>query len=191
MARIGLPATVSVRPMPTPVHSGGSCSCPSNIISSPTVIRYNQQRSPGNNGLASKFCRCCSCIHVDFMKRTPGFLKLAEAVSISSNIVYRVLLRFILFVLCRLFIDFWYYLSIPTTGIRIKLCCKVGRKLYRIPHFRLHLPNHYCLASGLLHCVQEHLSSDQIFHICKRFNWKYFQNALCIEIIINMGKCIF
>ncbi|OXA61292.1 protein singles bar isoform X2 [Folsomia candida] len=82
MARIGVaPTAVPVRPLPTIVRNGrgGSCSCPSNIISSPRAIRYNH-RSVGAS--SKKLCQCCicGCVHVDFMKRMPGILKLIEAV---------------------------------------------------------------------------------------------------------------
>lgn len=89
MARVGVaPITASVRPMPTIVNVE---RCPSNIISSPAVIHYTSRR----NSLGC-WRSCCysstattsysSCIHVDFMRRAPGLLKLTEAVKRIKSI---------------------------------------------------------------------------------------------------------
>jgi len=86
MARIGVSPITTVpvvRPLPTVIRNNhGSCSCPSNIISSPRAVRYYTQQSSGRR--RSCCCSCsscfCGCIHVEFMFRTPGILKLIEAV---------------------------------------------------------------------------------------------------------------
>ncbi|CAG7719821.1 unnamed protein product [Allacma fusca] len=81
MARIGIPPAVSIRPIPTNANVVQMMPCPSNIISSPASIRYNNRGTLRGNrgGISCGKWQCCPCLHVDFIRRTPGILKIFEA----------------------------------------------------------------------------------------------------------------
>ncbi|XP_015513269.2 protein singles bar [Neodiprion pinetum] len=51
------------------------------------TIRMASTGTHGAGGVACCFCRCCTCIHIEFLKTLPGMVKVAEAV-ISSLIQY-------------------------------------------------------------------------------------------------------
>lgn len=44
------------------------------------VIRMSSTGTHAAGGVECCFCRCCTCIHVEFLKTMPGILKLCEAV---------------------------------------------------------------------------------------------------------------
>lgn len=109
MARVGVaPITASVRPMPTTIMNIERC--PSNIISSPTVLSYSNRRS------SSSFWRSCcchsstqmnSCIHVDFMRRASGILKLTEAVR-SLDFGFPFIMIYVVYIMLgNYFCRFW------------------------------------------------------------------------------------
>ncbi|KAK1121968.1 hypothetical protein K0M31_009817 [Melipona bicolor] len=42
------------------------------------VIRMSSTGTHSTGGVECCFCRCCTCIHVEFLKTLPGVLKLSE-----------------------------------------------------------------------------------------------------------------
>ena len=54
------------------------------------VIRMSSTDTHAAGGVECCYCRCCTCIHVEFLKTLPGLLKLGETVSsmIRETIFY-------------------------------------------------------------------------------------------------------
>lgn len=44
------------------------------------IIRMASNDTHGAGGIQCCFCRCCTCIHIEFFKTSPGILKICETV---------------------------------------------------------------------------------------------------------------
>ncbi|XP_076180629.1 MARVEL domain-containing protein sing isoform X1 [Ptiloglossa arizonensis] len=56
------------------------------------MIRMSSSGTHAAGGVACCFCRCCTCIHVEFLKTMPGMLKLCEAV--ISGLIQSLLINY-------------------------------------------------------------------------------------------------
>ncbi|XP_043259997.1 protein singles bar [Colletes gigas] len=56
------------------------------------MIRMSSASTHAAGGIGCCFCRCCTCIHVEFLKTTPGILKLCEAV--ISGLIQSLLINY-------------------------------------------------------------------------------------------------
>ncbi|XP_076749222.1 MARVEL domain-containing protein sing isoform X1 [Xylocopa sonorina] len=56
------------------------------------VIRMSSAGTHSAGGIECCFCRCCTCIHVEFLKTMPGILKLCETV--ISGLIQSLLINY-------------------------------------------------------------------------------------------------
>ncbi|CAD1476134.1 unnamed protein product [Heterotrigona itama] len=56
------------------------------------VIRMSSTGTHAAGGVECCFCRCCTCIHVEFLKTLPGVLKLSE--TIISGLIQSLLINY-------------------------------------------------------------------------------------------------
>lgn len=50
------------------------------------IIRMAPDDSHGAGGIQCCWCRCCTCIHIEFLKTLPGAVKVAETVKKNKKI---------------------------------------------------------------------------------------------------------
>lgn len=53
------------------------------------IIRMSSSGTHSAGGIGCCFCRCCTCIHVEFLKTLPGIVKVCETVSEVISRIYR------------------------------------------------------------------------------------------------------
>ncbi|KAF7990424.1 hypothetical protein HCN44_000229 [Aphidius gifuensis] len=56
------------------------------------IIRMSSAPSHGAGGIACCWCRCCTCIHIEFLKTLPGAVKLAE--TLISGMIQSLLINY-------------------------------------------------------------------------------------------------
>ncbi|XP_015121725.1 protein singles bar [Diachasma alloeum] len=56
------------------------------------IIRMAPETAYGAGGIECCFCRCCTCIHIEFFKTLPGAVKIAETV--ISGIIQSLLINY-------------------------------------------------------------------------------------------------